>query len=112
MVAFKTAPALQWVVVPCAASQILIDVKVSVRQNVQAGTLLIADYHCQRILEFLTKMHIEHACVQRAAQHAGVKPARARKRAGGGTRKNQVGSSGEHRCLPAKNCSSTGFLTL
>src|SRR6266478_621008 len=44
VVAFEAGPALQRVVVPCATGQVLIDVKVSVREDVEAGALLIADH--------------------------------------------------------------------
>jgi len=62
----------------------------------QSGALLIVDQHGQGVLKFLAKANVEHAGVERAAPHAHVEPARSRKRARHGARKNQIGGSGEH----------------
>ena len=82
--------------VPRAPGQVLIHVQVAMRQDVQAGALLVADQHRHGVLKFLAEAHVEHAGVERAAPHAGVEPAGARKRSGGGAGQNQIGGGGEH----------------
>ena len=99
VVAFEAGPTLQRIVVPGAACHVFIDVKVAMRQNVEPGALLVADHHRQRVLKFLAEADIEHARVERAAPHAHVEPARARKGSGSGAGKNQIGGSGEHAFL-------------
>jgi len=59
-----------------------------VGENVEAGALLLADDDGKGVLEFFAEADVEHAGVERTSPHADVKPARARKRSGDGTRKD------------------------
>ena len=88
VVAGKTGPTLQRVMVPGAARHVLIHVQVAVGQNVEPGAFLITDDDGHRVLKFFAKPDVEHAGVELAAPHAYVKPARAWKRSGGGAGKN------------------------
>ena len=85
MIAFESGPALQRIVMPGAAGQVLVDVEIGMIQNIQAGALLIADHNRQRILELLAEANIQHAGVERASPHADIEPARTGKRAGHGS---------------------------
>ena len=76
MIALKTRPALQRIMMPGASRQIFIHVQIAMRQNVEAGALLVANQHRHRILKFLAKPDIQHAGVERLPPHAGVIPAR------------------------------------
>jgi hypothetical protein len=96
VVAFKTRPPLQRVVVPAPASQVLIEVEIAVRQDVEARSLLVADDDCKGVLKLFSKVDVQHAGVQRTAPHADVEPSRAWKRAGYGAWKNQVGCRSKH----------------
>src|SRR4029077_11850720 len=95
-VSFKARPTLKRVVMPGATRHVLIEVKVAVREYVEPSALLIADHHRQRVLKLLAKTHIHHARVEWPPPHAGVEPARSRKRSRSGARKNQIGSRGKH----------------
>jgi len=74
-VPFETGPALKGIVVPRATCEILIEVKVTVRKDVKASTLLVTNHDCEGILKLLAKADIEHAGVERATPHADVEPA-------------------------------------
>jgi hypothetical protein len=86
-------------VVPRATCEILIEVKVIVREDVQASTLLVTHHDCEGILKLLAKADIEHAGVERATPHTDVEPAGSRKRARDRARKSQIGGNGEHEFL-------------
>src|SRR5579875_535031 len=99
MVAFESGPALQGIVVPGAAGHIFVQVKVGVRENVETGTLLVADGDRQGILKLLAKAYIQHAGIERLAPHTDVEPTRTRKRPGCSAGKDEVGSGGEQNRL-------------
>src|SRR6476620_3467229 len=84
---------------PRSAGKILVEVKVTMRDNVQPRALLIVYHHRQPVLKLFAKTHIEHARVQRPAPHAHVAPTRPRKRPRNRARKNQIGGGGEHSLL-------------
>ncbi len=86
---------------PRAAGQVLVDVQIAVRQNVEPGALLIADHDGHRVLKLLAEADVEHAGIERPSPHAHVEPARARKRSGGRAGKNQIGGCGEHSFSPS-----------
>ncbi len=91
IVALQAGPALQGIMVPGAAGQVLVAVEVAVGEDVQPGALLIADDHGQRVLELLAEADVHHAGVQRLAPHADVEPARARPGTGDRTGQDQIG---------------------
>ena len=99
IVALEAGPALQRIVMPGPARQILVDVKIAVRQDVEPGALLVADHHRHRVLKLLAEANVEHAGVERPPPHAHVEPARARKRSRGGAGENQIGGGGKHRLI-------------
>src|SRR5579863_7939736 len=78
VVAFKAGPALQRIVMPGAAGEILVDVEVAMIENVEAGALLVSDNDRHRVLEFLAEVNVQQAGIERAAPHADVEPAGAR----------------------------------
>ena len=80
---------------PAPAGEVLVAVEVAVREDVEAGALLVADHDGERILELLAEADVEHAGVERLAPHAGVEPARTRPGAGDGARQNQIAGDGE-----------------
>ncbi len=86
---------------PGAAGHIFVKMKIGMRENVETGTLLVADGDRQGILKFLAKADIQHAGIERFAPHADIEPARTRKRSSGGTGKNEIGGGGEQNTLPA-----------
>src|SRR5262245_40156024 len=100
VVAFESRPSLQWIVMPRATGEVLVDVKIAVREDIEAGALLIADDDGDRILEFLAKTNVEHARVERPPPHRHIEPSRARKGSGRGARKDEVGRRGEHEASP------------
>ena len=77
VVAFQAGPPLQGIMVPGPAGQVFVAVVVAVGEDVQAGPLLVADHHGQRVLELLAEADVQHAGIQRLAPHADVEPARA-----------------------------------
>ena len=77
-VALEAGPALQRIVVPAPPGEVLVAVEVAVREDVEAGALLVADHDGERIFELLAEADVEHAGVERLAPHAGVEPARTR----------------------------------
>src|SRR5260370_14247308 len=96
VVALEAGPALQGIVVPRPAGQILIHVEIAVRENIESGAFLVADQRSHCVLKLLTEVNIEHAGVQRSPPHTHVEPAWARERSRGGAGENQIGGSGEH----------------
>src|SRR5690242_17842004 len=70
--------------------------QIAVRENVEAGAVLVADDRGQCVLEFLAEADIHQAGVERTTPHAVVKPAWARIRAGDGAGENGFGGDGEH----------------
>ncbi len=74
MIAFEAGPSLEWVMMPGAAGEVFVYVKVAVAENVEAGAFLIADDDGERVLKFFAKADIEHAGVERTAPHGNVKP--------------------------------------
>src|SRR5260370_35036856 len=65
-------------------------------EDVEPGAFLVADDYGHRILELFAEANVEHASVERAAPHAHIEPARARKRSRHGAGENQIGGSGKH----------------
>src|SRR5204862_1447807 len=53
MVALEPRPPLQRVMVPAAAGEVLVAMKIAVGENVESGPLLVADHEGERVLEFL-----------------------------------------------------------
>ena len=96
MIAVEARPSLQWIMVPGAAREILIHVKIAMAQHVEPGPLLVADDYRQRILELLAEPHVEHAGVERAAPHTDVEPTRTRERTSDGRGQNEARGRGEH----------------
>jgi hypothetical protein len=82
IVAREAGPSLQRVVMPAAAGEVLVAVKVAVGENVEPGPLLVADDHGEGVLEFLAEADVQHAGVERPAPHADVEPPRPRPRPG------------------------------
>jgi len=99
MIAFEAGPSLERVMMPGAASEVFVYVKIAVAENVEAGAFLIADDDGERVLEFFAEADIEHAGVERTAPHGNVKPTRAWKRAGDGAGKKEIFGCGEHGVL-------------
>src|ERR1700752_2519974 len=100
---------------PAAASEILVAVKVAVGQDVEAGSLFIADDDRERILELLAKANIHHAGVERLRPHADVEPARARPRARDGRWQHEIFRNGEGHwssCVMSGNAEQKGLAPL
>src|ERR1035437_6475566 len=96
MVACKAGPALQGIVVPRPARQVLIHVEIAVREYVESGAFLVAEQRGHGVLKLLAEANVQHASVQRPPPHTHVEPTRARERSGGGAGQNQIGGGGEH----------------
>src|SRR4029434_126154 len=95
LIALEAGPALQRIMVPAPAGEILVAVKIAVRENVEPGPFLVADDHGERVLELLAEPDVEHARVERPAPHAGVEPARTRQGPGDSARKDEIAGDGE-----------------
>ena len=65
VVALEAGPALQRIVMPGAAGQVLVAVEIAVGQDVEPGALLVADDDRQRVLELLAEADVQHAGVER-----------------------------------------------
>ncbi len=94
-VTLESGPALERVVMPAAAAEVLIAVEVAMGQDVDAGALLVARHHRERILELLAEADVLHARVERLRPHAHVEPARAGPRAGDRARQDEIFRDGE-----------------
>ena len=81
-VTLESGPALERIVMPAAAGEVLVAVEVAMGQDVEAGALLVADHHGEGVLELLAEADVHHARVERPCPHAHVEPARARPGAG------------------------------
>ena len=66
----EALPTLQWVVVPRAPGEVLIEVVVAVRQDVESGALLVGDHGGVRVEELLAEADVEERRVERAAPQA------------------------------------------
>src|SRR4051794_14675468 len=73
-VAFEAGPALERIVVPAAAGEVLVAMEVAVREDIESRALLVREDHCERVLKLLPEPNIEHAGVERLAPHARVEP--------------------------------------
>jgi hypothetical protein len=93
----ETLPALERVVVPRAAGEVLVEVIVAVGEDVESGTLLVGDDGGVRVEELLAEADVEEGRVQRSAPQTLVVPARAGPRPGDGRRKHQIVGRREHR---------------
>ena len=97
LLVLEPLPALQRVVVPRAAGEVLVEVVVAVREDVEPGALLVGDHGGVRVEELLAEADVEQRRVERPAPQAAVVPARPRPRAGDGRREHQVLGGREHR---------------
>ncbi len=93
---FQARPALKRILGPAKAGHVFVQMEVARGEQVQSGPLLVADHHGQGVLDLLAIADIQHAGVQRFAEHADVEPARAGKRAGGCRGQQKIFRDGEH----------------
>ena len=97
LLVLEPRPALQRVVVPRAAGEVLVQVVVAVGEDVEARALLVGDHGGVRVEELLAEADVEQRRVEGPAPQAAVVPARPRPRSGDGRREHQVLGGGEHR---------------
>src|SRR5437867_10671158 len=102
MIAIESGPPLEWVMVPAAAGEVLVAVKVAVREDIESGPFLVGDNHRHRVLKFLAEANIHHARVERPAPHAGVEPPGSRPGAGDGARQDEIFGDGESHMRPRR----------
>ena len=100
LLVLEALPALQRVVVPRATGDVLVEVVVTGRQDVEPGALLVGDDHRVRIGELLAEPGIHHRGVERATPHVGRVPARPGPRARHRRRKHEVFRCGEQQLPP------------
>src|SRR5262245_64130425 len=81
---------------PRAARHVVVAMQIAVRQDVDAGALLITQHRGHGVLELLAEAHLHHASVERATPHAIVVPARARPGAGYRTGEDVIGGECVH----------------
>ena len=96
-------PALQRVVVPRAAREVLVEVVVAVREDVEPRALLLGDHGRVRVEELLAEADVEQRRIKRPSPQAAVVPAWPRPRAGDGRREHQVLGSREHRACASSS---------
>ena len=103
LLVLEALPALQRVVVPRAAGEVLVEVVVAVGQDVEPGALLVGDHGRVRVEELLAEADVEQRGVERPAPQAAVVPARPRPRAGDGRGEHQVLGGREHRACASSS---------
>ena len=103
LLVLEPLPALQRVVVPRAAGEVLVEVVVAVGEDVEPGALLVGDHGGVRVEELLAEADVEQRRVERPAPQAAVVPARPRPRAGDGRREHQVLGGREHRACASSS---------
>ena len=97
LLVLEPLPALQRVVVPRAAGEVLVEVVIAIGEDVESGAFLIGDHRRVRIEELLAEVDVEEGRVERPAPQAAGVPARPRPRAGDGRGEHQVLGGREHR---------------
>ena len=103
LLVLEALPALQRVVVPRAAGEVLVEVVVAVGEDVEPRALLLGDHGRVCVEELLAETDVEQRRVERPAPQAAVIPARPRPRAGDGRREHQVLGGREHRACASSS---------
>ncbi len=91
----ETFPALEHVMMPGAARDVLVEVIIAGRENVETRAGLIGDHDGVCIGELFAIPRVHHGGVEGTSPHVHIVPARARPGAGDGCRKHEVFGSGE-----------------
>src|SRR5918992_817428 len=88
---------------PRAAGEVLVEVVVAVREDVETGALLVGDHGGVRVEELLAEADVEQRRVERPAPQPAVVPAWPRPGAGDGGREHQVLGGREHRAFASSS---------